>query len=78
MSKFLKKHWDKMTTNIVKSFNAWLKEEHHQTIYMLLLMHMDKLIHVRQPYVWYRKVEKHSWPENIEEANVKYHEVWSD
>ncbi|RVW99285.1 hypothetical protein CK203_030629 [Vitis vinifera] len=44
ISKFLKKHWDKMTTNIAESFNAWLREERHQTIYMLLLMHMDKLV----------------------------------
>ena len=43
MPKFLKKYWDKMTTNIVESFNAWLREECHQTIYTLLLMHMDKL-----------------------------------
>ena len=32
-----------MTTNIVESFNAWLREEHHQTIYTLL-MRMDKLV----------------------------------
>ncbi|WJZ96735.1 hypothetical protein VitviT2T_015388 [Vitis vinifera] len=44
MSKFLKKRWDKMTTNIAKSFNAWLREERHQTIYTLLMMHMDKLV----------------------------------
>ncbi|XP_059593539.1 uncharacterized protein LOC109122719 [Vitis vinifera] len=44
MSKFLKKRWDKMTTNIVESFNAWLREERHQTIYTLLMMHMDKLV----------------------------------
>ncbi|WJZ87677.1 hypothetical protein VitviT2T_007043 [Vitis vinifera] len=44
MSKFLKKRWDKMTTNIAESFNAWLREERHQTIYTLLMMHMDKLV----------------------------------
>ena len=44
MSKFLKKHWDKMTTNNAESFNAWLRKERHQTIYTLLLMHMDKLV----------------------------------
>ncbi|RVW37815.1 hypothetical protein CK203_087862 [Vitis vinifera] len=44
MSKFLKKRWDKMTTNIAESFNAWLREECHQTIYTLLMMHMDKLV----------------------------------
>ncbi|KAL6333997.1 hypothetical protein AAG906_000048 [Vitis piasezkii] len=33
-----------MTTNIAESFNAWLREERHQTIYTLLMMHMDKLV----------------------------------
>ncbi|RVW14793.1 hypothetical protein CK203_091052 [Vitis vinifera] len=27
-----------------ESFNAWLREERHQTIYTLLMMHMDKLV----------------------------------
>ena len=27
MSKFSKQRWDKMTTNLVESFNAWLKNE---------------------------------------------------
>ena len=44
MSKFPKKRWDKMTTNIAESFNSWLREERHQTIYTLLLTHMDKLV----------------------------------
>ena len=44
MSKFLKKRWDKMTTNIAESFNAWLRDERHQKIYTLMLMHMDKLV----------------------------------
>ena len=39
---FLKKHWDKMITNIAESFNAQLREEHHQIIYTFLLIHMDK------------------------------------
>ena len=57
MSKFLKNRWDKMTTNIAESFNAWLKYECHQTIYMLLLMHMDKLVgmldtHMRSTKKW--------------------------
>ena len=30
--------------NIVESFNAWLREKRHQTIYTLLLMHMDELV----------------------------------
>ena len=44
MSKFPKKGWDKMTTDIVESFHSWLRKERHQTIYTLLLMHIDKLI----------------------------------
>ena len=57
MSKFLKKRWDKMTTNIVESFNAWLREECHQKIYMLLLIHIDKLVamldtHMHGTYKW--------------------------
>ncbi|RVW46129.1 hypothetical protein CK203_076182 [Vitis vinifera] len=57
MSKFLKKRWDKMTTNIAEAFNAWLREERHQTIYTLLLMHMDKLVamldtHMRGTQKW--------------------------
>ena len=57
MSKFLKKRWDKMTTNIIESFNAWLREERHQTIYMLLLIHIDKLVamldtHMHGTYKW--------------------------
>ncbi|RVW30540.1 hypothetical protein CK203_097808 [Vitis vinifera] len=32
MSKFLQKRWDKMITNIAESFNAWLRDERHQTI----------------------------------------------
>ncbi|RVW13602.1 hypothetical protein CK203_088780 [Vitis vinifera] len=61
MSKFLKKRWDKMTSNIPESFNAWLRDEHHQTIYTLLLMHMDKLVamldtHMRGTQKWKRVV----------------------
>ena len=44
MSNFPKNRWDKMTTNIAESFKSWLREERHQTIYQLLLMHMDKLV----------------------------------
>ena len=51
MSKFFKKRWDKMKTNIVESFNAWLREECHQTIYTLLLMHMDKLVVMLDTYM---------------------------
>ncbi|XP_034680770.1 uncharacterized protein LOC117910734 [Vitis riparia] len=57
MLKFLNKRWDIMTTNIAESFNAWLREKRHQTIYTLLLMHMDKLVamldtHMRGTQKW--------------------------
>ena len=57
MSKFPKKRRDKMTTNIAESFNSWLREECYQTIYTLLLMHMDKLVgfltnHITQTKKW--------------------------
>ena len=79
MSKFLKNRWDKMTTSIVESFNVWLKDEYYQTIYMLLLMHMDKLIgmldtHMRST----KKMEECGWTENRRKTNVKYHDVWFD
>ncbi|RVX10318.1 hypothetical protein CK203_016115 [Vitis vinifera] len=45
MSKFAKKRWDKMTTNLAESFNAWLKEERHYTIFNLVMTHMDKFTH---------------------------------
>ena len=62
MVKFPKKRWDKMTTNITKSFNSWLREEHNQTIYTLLLMHMDKLVgmltnHISENEKWKSAVE---------------------
>ena len=46
-----------MTTNIAESFNLWLRDECHQTIYTLLLMHMDKLVamldtHMRGTQKW--------------------------
>ena len=46
-----------MTTNIVESFNVWLRDKRHQTIYTLLLMHMDKLVamldtHMRGTQKW--------------------------
>ncbi|XP_019079664.2 uncharacterized protein LOC104881329 [Vitis vinifera] len=46
MSKFAKKRWDKMTTNLAESFNAWLKEERHYTIFNLVMTHMDKFAHL--------------------------------
>ena len=57
MSKVIKKYWDKKTTNTAKSFNVWLRDERHQTIYTLLLMHMDKLVgildtHIRGTEKW--------------------------
>ena len=46
-----------MTTNIAESFNSWLREKCHQTIYTLLLMHMDKLVgmltnHISETEKW--------------------------
>ena len=41
--KFLKKIWDKMTTNVVKSFNTWLKNECHHSTCSFLVDHMTKL-----------------------------------
>ena len=35
-----------MTTNLAKSFNVWLKEEHHYTIFNLVITHMDKFAHL--------------------------------
>ena len=32
-----------MTTNVVKFFNAWLKNERHQSICSFLVEHMTKL-----------------------------------
>ena len=40
MSKFAKNRWDKMTTNLAESFNAWLKEECHYTIFNLVMTHI--------------------------------------
>ena len=35
-----------MTTNLVESFNAWLKKECHYTIFNLVMTHMDKFAHL--------------------------------
>ena len=35
-----------MTTNLAESFNAWLKEERHYTIFNLVMTHMDKFAHL--------------------------------
>ncbi|XP_059591763.1 uncharacterized protein LOC100245246 isoform X1 [Vitis vinifera] len=43
MSKFPKQRWDKMTTNLAESFNAWLRNERHHSIYNFLMEHMAKL-----------------------------------
>ena len=37
MSKFPKQRWDKMTTNLAKLFNAWLRNERHHSICNFLL-----------------------------------------
>ena len=46
MSKFAKKRWDDMATNLVESFNARLKEERHYTIFNFVMTHMDKFAHL--------------------------------
>ena len=43
MLKFPNKIWDKMTTNVAKSFNAWLKNERHHSICSFLVERMTKL-----------------------------------
>ena len=43
MSKFSKQRWDKMTTNLAESFNAWLRHERHHSICNFLMEHMAKL-----------------------------------
>ena len=43
MSKFPKQRWDKMTTNLAESFNAWLRNERHHSICNFLMEHMVKL-----------------------------------
>ena len=43
MSKFPKKRWDKMTTNLVESFNAWLRNERHHSICSFIIEHMTML-----------------------------------
>ena len=37
-----KKRWDKMTTNLVESFNASLKNEHHYSICTFMMEHIIK------------------------------------
>ena len=40
---FPKKRWDKMTTNLVESFNAWLKNERCHSICSFLMDYMIQL-----------------------------------
>ena len=43
MSKFPKQRWDKMTTYLAESFNAWVKNERHRSICSFITEHMLKL-----------------------------------
>ena len=43
MLKFSKKRWDKMTTNLTESFNAWLRDERHHSICSFLIEHINML-----------------------------------
>ena len=54
-----------MTTNIAESFNSWLREERHQTIYTLLLAHMDNLVGMLTNHISHTEnVEERSWTKN--------------
>ena len=46
ISKFSKKRWNKMTTNLAESFNAWLKEKRYYTIFSFVMTYMDKFTHL--------------------------------
>ena len=61
MSKFPKKRWDKMTTNLVKSFNALLKDERHYSIYSFLIEHMTNFGAMLVKH----KVESNQWKDSI-------------
>ena len=43
MSKFPKRRWDKITTNLAESFNAWLRNERHHSTCSFIIEHMTKL-----------------------------------
>ena len=43
ISKFKKMRWDKMTSNLVESFNSWLRYKRHHNICVFFIEHMDKL-----------------------------------
>ncbi|KAK9269075.1 hypothetical protein L1049_000843 [Liquidambar formosana] len=43
MSKFPNKHWDKITSNLTESFNAWVCKEHHHSAIDFVHEHRNKL-----------------------------------
>ena len=61
MSKFPKKRWDKMNTNIFGSFSAWVKEEQHHTIFSFIEKHMDMLASLLVEW----KTTMQSWERSI-------------
>ena len=61
MSKFPKKHWDKMNTNIFGSFSAWVKDEEHHTIFSFTEKHMDMLASLLVEW----KTTMQSWERSI-------------
>ncbi|RVW61547.1 hypothetical protein CK203_066201 [Vitis vinifera] len=61
MSKFPKQRWDKMTTNLAESFNAWLRNERHHSICTFLMEHMAKLGSMLVKH----KEESNNWKECI-------------
>ena len=61
MSKFQKQRWDKMTTSLAESFNAWLRNERHHSICNFLLEHISKLASMLVKH----KEESKNWKECI-------------
>lgn len=43
MSKFTKRRWDIVTTNVAESFNAWVLDERRHYVFALMNEHRDKL-----------------------------------
>ena len=61
MSKFPKKRWDKMTTNLIESFNAWLRDERHLSICSFLIERMTKFGAILVKH----KAESNQWKGSI-------------
>ena len=57
MSKFPKKRWDKMTTNLAEFFNAWLRNERQHSICSFIIEHMTNLGAILVPH----KTQSNAW-----------------